>query len=83
MDPVLFLLLGLVVLIGGAISLRRRKDGGWDERLEREPWAASLREAEAEADDDEPLDEDAIREAEDAFLAEEWDAPDGEEEPWR
>jgi LPXTG-motif cell wall-anchored protein len=78
MDPVLFLLLGLVVLVGGAISLRRRKDGGWDERLEREPWTASLREAD---DDDEPLDEDAIREAEDAFLAEDWDRPDAED-PW-
>jgi len=70
---VLFLLLSLVVLVGGVVALgRRKRDSAWDARLEREPWAASLQ----EEDDDEPLDEDEIRAAEDAFWEEEWDEPE-------
>jgi len=70
---VLFLLLSLVVLVGGVVALgRRQRDVPSDARLDEEPWAASLR----EEDDDEPLDEDEIRAAEDAFWEEEWDLPE-------
>lgn len=70
---VLFLLLSLVVLVGGVVAMgRRRKDGVSDARLEEEPWAASLQHDGA----DEPLDEDEIRAAEDAFWEEEWDEPE-------
>ncbi len=66
---VLFLLFTLIVLVGGVVAMGRRKRGYDDPRaLEEEPWRASLEE------EDEPLDEDAAREAEDAFWAEEgWD----------
>jgi hypothetical protein len=65
----LFVLLTLVVLVGGVVAMgRRRKDYADAGLLEEEPWRASLEE------DDEPLDEDEIRAAEDAFWEEEgWD----------
>jgi hypothetical protein len=72
----IFLLLTVLALVGGALALSRRGRGGWEarqkERVEREPWAASLEDDDAH---DEPLDEDAIREAEDAFLERPWDGP--------
>ena len=82
MTSPLFLALTLLVLLGGIQALRRRRKGGWEERLEREPWARSLREAE-EAEG-EPLDEEAIRRAEDEFLGRSWELEDeAGSEPWR
>ncbi len=72
-----FLLLTLLVLVAGLVSVRRRRTGGWTERIEREPWAASLRD---EDEDAEPLDEEAIRRAEDAFLEDRWEGED--DRPW-
>jgi hypothetical protein len=74
-----FLVLTLLALGGGLLALRRRREGGWQERIEREPWAASLRDDE---EDGEPLDEDAIRRAEDAFLEERWDQDLDGDQPW-
>jgi hypothetical protein len=69
----LFLLLSLVVLVGGMVAMGRRRRAETSEaRLQEEPWAASLRDDE----DDEPLDEDEIRAAEDAFWEEGWDEPE-------
>lgn len=71
----LFLLLSLVVLVGGWVALRRRRDEQF-ERLRDEPWAASLIEEEVA----EPLDMDAARRAEDAFWQESWDGPDEDDQ---
>jgi hypothetical protein len=73
-----FLLMTLLVLAGGLLALRRRRSGGWEDRIDREPWAASLR----DDDGDEPLDEEAIRQAEDAFLEERWEGELDEDRPW-
>ena len=64
------ILLILLVLITVGVIRRRRSDAE-AERLLEEPWRASLLEEE-----DEPLDEEAIRRAEDEFWEESWDLPD-------
>ncbi|CAN5686496.1 hypothetical protein BH23GEM11_BH23GEM11_03290 [soil metagenome] len=75
----LFLLLSLIVVVGGFVALgRRRKGAAWESRLEEEPWALSLRDE--ELGDDEPVDDDEIRAAEDAFLQE--DGWEPEEDGW-
>jgi hypothetical protein len=73
---ILFLLLSLVVVVGGFVALGRRRSGtAWEDRLEREPWALSLRDEELA--DDGPVNDDEIRAAEDAFLEEEgWEPED-------
>jgi hypothetical protein len=73
----LFLLLTLVLLVGGWVSLRRRRDAEAS-RLRDEPWAASLMEEDA----DEPLDMDEARRAEDAFweTSASWDGPDEDDQ---
>jgi hypothetical protein len=60
----------LVIGFFAALSRRRRY-----ETVEDEPWRASL-------DDDEPLDMDAAREAEEEWLEQSWDEDDGGE-AWR
>jgi hypothetical protein len=66
--------MALVVLLGGMMMLLRRRQ---PEQFADEPWRASLRE------DDEPLDMDEIRRAEDEWLTDSgWEGPD-EEESWR
>jgi uncharacterized membrane protein len=60
----------LVIAFFAALSRRKRY-----ESVEDEPWRASLQ-------DDEPLDMDAAREAEEEWLQEEW-GDDGSNESWR
>jgi hypothetical protein len=71
----LFLLLTLVLLVGGWVSLRQRRDAQ-AARLRDEPWAASL----MDDRDEEPLDMEEARRAEDAFWEESWDRPDDEDQ---
>jgi hypothetical protein len=69
----LWILMAMLVLLAGAAAVRRRHVGP---RVEDEPWRASLGE-------DEPLDVDEIRRAEEDWLREA-DAEDGlGEEDWR
>ncbi|MBA4159403.1 MAG: hypothetical protein H0X65_18305 [Gemmatimonadetes bacterium] len=70
-----WLLLTILLVIAGVIALSRRRNYRARE-VEDEPWRASL-------DEDEPLDLDAAREAEERWLAEEWEEDDAEDEPWR
>jgi hypothetical protein len=77
MEGFLFwLILAVFALVGGAAMLNRRRTY---ESPEAEPWRASL-------DDDEPLDLEEIRRAEEEFLSDEGWSPEEsgeEEEPWR
>lgn len=69
----LWILMGLLVVIGGLLAFRRRQ--GY-ESTEREPWRASLA-------SDEPLDVDEARRAEEEWLeTEEWEEPP-EDDTWR
>lgn len=67
-----WLMLSLLVIAAVVLNRRRRAGAATDD----EPWRASL-----EADD-EPLDLDEIREAEEEWFAEEWEGPP-EEDDWR
>jgi hypothetical protein len=69
-----WLLLTVLTILGFfALAARRRRY----ESVEDEPWRASLQE-------DEPLDWDAARRAENEWLAEnEWQEGEGDNEPWR
>jgi hypothetical protein len=70
----LWILMALLVLIGAAAAMRRRRS--YEAGGEDEPWRASL------GDSSDELDLDAIREAEEEWLEEEpWDESEGEE--WR
>lgn len=77
----LFFLLAALVIVGGLLfrgRLRKSVDGRdpmTDDPLLRE----ILSESGARGPEAEPLDEDAIREAEDEFWSQEWDEP----EDWR
>ncbi len=78
-----FVLLAAVVVLAGALArrkVRRTVEGELpvvtDETLRR-----ILAEGSVETPEDPPLDEDAIREAEDRFWEERWDEP--EEGGWR
>jgi hypothetical protein len=69
-----WILIAVLAVIGFfAIASRRRRY----ESVEDEPWRASLQ-------DDEPLDWDAARQAEEEWLAEEeWETGSEDNEPWR
>ena len=77
----LFFFMAALVVVGGLLfrgRLRRRVDGRdpmTDDPLLRE----ILGQGGAQGPDEPPLDEDAIREAEDEFWSQEWDQP----EDWR
>ncbi|HUE97437.1 MAG TPA: hypothetical protein VMN39_12310 [Longimicrobiaceae bacterium] len=76
----MFWVLMALLVVAGGVLLRRRQPIGED----REPWRASLREEE----EDEPLDLEEIRRAEDEWLAEEaWAEEDWQDDPddesWR
>jgi hypothetical protein len=77
----LFLILAVFVILAALWSrsrVKRRLDG--DEPITGDPLLREiLSESDAWDEDDEPLDEDRIREEEDRFWAEEWDQP----EDWR
>lgn len=64
--------LAILAVLGGLAAWSRRR--GY-ESVEDEPWRASL--------DDEPLDMEEARRAEDEFLQGEAWQPDEEDEPWR
>ena len=70
----MFWLLLTVLLIVGAVAalLRRRRY----ESVDAEPWRASL------GEDDEPLDLEEARRAEEEFLADDW-RDDEDDEGWR
>lgn len=67
----LWLVLAILVIVGAAVAFTRHRRY---ESIEDEPWRASL-------DEDEPLDLDQARRAEEEFLADEWQGE--EDEPWR
>lgn len=77
----LFLIMAVFVVLAAVWSrrrVRRRLDG--DEPITGDPLLREiLSERDAWEEDEEPLDEDRIREEEDRFWAEEWDPP----EDWR
>jgi hypothetical protein len=70
----LWLLMTVIAILGGFLMLRRKRSY---ESVEQEPWRASL------AQEDEPLDLEEIRKAEEEWLnSTDWeDSP--EDEPWR
>jgi hypothetical protein len=73
----LWLILTVLALVAGLLAFRRKRSY---ESSEEEPWRRSLE------PDDEPLDIDAIREAEEEWLEsaeEEWDEGTPEDESWR
>lgn len=80
MGGLVFLALAALVIVGGFLGRKRIRDvvGGGEPIVTDEVLRAILEEGELEAPDEEPLDEDAIRDAEDEFWGEEWDDP----EPW-
>lgn len=70
----LWMALAILALVAGFLALRRRR--GY-ESVETEPWRASL------AEEDEPLDLEEIRRAEEEWLGDgEWDG-EAEDESWR
>lgn len=80
MGGLILLALAAVAAVAGYLSRRRiRRVLKGDEPIVTDAVLRSiLEEGEIDASDDEPLDEDAIREAEDEFWQEDWDDP----EPW-
>jgi hypothetical protein len=78
MVTTLFLILAGIVLAGGLIARRRVRGavGGDVPVVTDDVMRRILAEGSAGRDEDEPLDEDEIREAEDRFWSEEWDRPD-------
>ena len=74
----LFIILAAIVLAGGLLSRRRIRDTveGDVPLVTDEVLRRILEEGAVSPDDDEPLDEDRIREAEDRFWDEEWDRPE-------
>jgi hypothetical protein len=74
----LFIILAAIVLAGGLLSRRRIRDTveGDVPLVTDEVMRRILEEGDVSPDDDEPLDEDRIREAEDRFWDEEWDRPE-------
>jgi hypothetical protein len=69
----LWLLLAMLVILGFFAAMTRRRRY---ESVEEEPWRASL-------GDDEPLDWEAARQAEEEWLQENTRDGDEEDEPWR
>jgi len=74
----LFIILAAIVLAGGLLSRRRVRDTveGDVPLVTDEVMRRILEEGHLDPDEDEPLDEDRIREAEDRFWDEEWDRPE-------
>lgn len=79
----LFLVLAVVVVLAGVLSRRRvrRTVEGDQPVVSDEVLRRILEEGALESEEEEPLDEESIREAEDRFWDESWDEP--EEEGWR
>lgn len=79
----LFLVLAGVVVIAGALARRRVRHTVEGERpvVSDEVLRRILEGGAVEPGEEEPLDEDAARDAEDRFWDETWDEPDGE--GWR
>lgn len=73
-----FIVLAAIVIAGGLLARRRldRVARGEEPVVTDDVVRRILREGELPADELEPLDEDAIREEEDRFWAEEWDEPE-------
>jgi hypothetical protein len=70
----LWIILAILAIAGGFLARRRSTND-----IDEEPWRASLR----EPDDDEPLDIEEIRNAEEEWLASDaWDA-DSEDSDWK
>lgn len=74
----LFILIGAIAFAGGLIARRRVRDAvkGDVPVVTDEVMRRILDEGDVPAPEDEPLDEDRIREAEDRFWSEEWDRPE-------
>jgi len=72
------IIMAAVVLAGGLVARRRVRDAveGDVPVVTDEVMRRILEEGAAGGEDDEPLDEDEIRRAEDRFWDEEWDRPD-------
>ncbi|MBA2246145.1 MAG: hypothetical protein H0W11_14410 [Gemmatimonadetes bacterium] len=66
------MMLAILLVVGALLMIARRRRY---ETVEEEPWRASL------AEDDEPLDMEQARRAEEEFLADSWQEDD--DEPWR
>jgi len=79
----LFLVLAATVVLAGVLSRRRvgRTVEGDRPVVSDEVLRKILEEGSVESEEEEPLDEESIREAEDRFWDESWDEP--EEEGWR
>lgn len=76
-----FIILAAIVLLGGIIRRRRVQHTVQSGRpiVGDELLRSILRDSEENHEDEEPLDEDEIRAAEDEFWEENWDDPDA----WR
>lgn len=74
----LFAVLAAVVLIGGLAARRRTRRTVEGDRpvVTDEVMRRIVEEGSLAPDEDEPLDEDRIREEEDRFWSEEWDRPE-------
>lgn len=68
-----WLLLTVLALLGGLAMSPRRKSY---ESVEEEPWRASL-------EDDDPLDVEEARRAEEEWLEDSWEEEEEDDEPWR
>lgn len=69
----LWLFLAVLVLVAAIVGTARRRRY---ESVEDEPWRASLEE-------DEPLDMERARRAEEEFLRDHWESETEDAEPWR
>lgn len=69
-----WLMMAMVVIVAGLLAFRRRRNY---ESTDAEPWRASL------SRDDEPLDMDEARRAEEEWLQEEGWSDSDDDEAWR
>lgn len=77
MVTTLFLILAGIVIVGGLAATRRIRDTvDGDVPVVTDEVMRRILEEGGSGDEEEPLDEDEIREAEDRFWDEEWDRPD-------
>lgn len=79
MTSAVFVLLAILVLAGGFYARRRIREAVQGRRpvVTDEVMRRILEEGAAGETEDEPLDEEAIREAEERFWDEEWEEPEG------